>query len=523
MSSPLRIGIVIADTGEFTAWESEMLGQLLSTGLAKNFLFISVPPKKNDSKFLYGLFKRFEDNWFRSIPNAFKAVPIKELYSAAEIISSSAVKKGIVDLLYISCWADDKFIPEIHPTYGKWFLTFGSGQYKNAQPSGFWEVMNDEVVIGSSLSVQLPSYSNTVTVYSGNTTTVPYSVKNTLNTLAWKSASFIGYRLKELQMLGNEAFFNKYQQLQKNKATHPISNFKTPGNFKMAFLFIGNIFKYLRYKLSGENKGRFTLLYSNEEFSPDNINLSVFKSIPLPEGVFYADPFVVANKVTNYIFFEEYIYTKDKAHISVLTIDNKGNCSTPVTVLDQSYHLSYPFVFEWEDQFYMIPETSANKTVELYRAAKFPYQWEFVMNLMEDISLLDVTLVYENKTWWLFGNAANISFTSTNDQLLLYYSKDLCSKNWTPHPQNPIATNIANCRPAGKLFRRNGQLYRPAQNNASRQYGFGLCINKIVTLNETEYYEEEISSIIPGEQNNLKAIHTINFTDSITVIDAILK
>ncbi len=521
MSLSLRIGVLIADTGEIPAWESEVIRQLLTAGLAKSILFIEVPAKKNDSKFLYQFFKKFEDKWFRSIPDAFKAVPIKELYPAAEIISSSATKKDIVDLLYISCLADDKYLPEIKPLHGKWYLAFGGGQYKNARPSGFWEVMNDEVVIGSFLSVQLPSSSQPVTVYSGNTTTVPYSVKNTLNTLAWKSASFIIYRLKELQLLGAETFFNKYQQLQK---IEPTSNsFKTPGNFKMVSLFIRNIFRYLGYKLKGENKGRFTILYSNQSFSSGNFDLSACKPITLPKGVFYADPFVITKKGINYIFFEEYIYTKDKAHISLLIIDNKGNCSTPVTVLDQSYHLSYPFVFEWEDQFYMIPETSANKTVELYKAAKFPYQWEFVMNLMEDVSLLDVTLVYENKTWWLFGNAANISFTSTNDQLLLYYSKDLCSKNWTPHPQNPIATNIANCRPAGKLFRRNGQLYRPAQNNASRQYGFGLSINKIVTLNETEYYEEEVLSITPGIDNKLKAIHTINFTDEITVVDGILK
>ena len=192
-------------------------------------------------------------------------------------------------------------------------------------------------------------------------------------------------------------------------------------------------------------------------------------------------------------------------------------------VLEKPYHLSYPFVFEWENNFYMIPETAANKTVELYRCKKFPDEWEFVMNLFENITLVDCTLYYQNGIWWMFACTQNHPVTTSNDQLLLFHSENLFSNNWIAHPQNPVVTDISNCRSGGKIFSKDGKLYRPAQNNASQQYGYALKINCIEVLNEEEYRETEVFEILPGVKNNLLAVHAINFTDDVIVIDGIVR
>jgi hypothetical protein len=107
---------------------------------------------------------------------------------------------------------------------------------------------------------------------------------------------------------------------------------------------------------------------------------------------------------------------------------------------------------------------------------------------------------------------------STNDQLFIYYSHDIFSNNWKAHPQNPVITSIDNCRPAGRIFRYQNKLYRPAQNNANVQYGFGLKFNEIIVLNENEYKEKEVISIDPS-QLGLKACHHIDFVEGFVVID----
>ena len=39
-------------------------------------------------------------------------------------------------------------------------------------------------------------------------------------------------------------------------------------------------------------------------------------------------------------------------------------------VLAEPFHLSYPYVFEWQGSHYMIPESGAAKSVRLYRASE---------------------------------------------------------------------------------------------------------------------------------------------------------
>ena len=45
--------------------------------------------------------------------------------------------------------------------------------------------------------------------------------------------------------------------------------------------------------------------------------------------------------------------------------------------------MSYPQVFKWGDEFYMVPETVAAYEVRLYKALEFPFKWVFVKTLMK--------------------------------------------------------------------------------------------------------------------------------------------
>src|SRR5205085_8739929 len=119
-----------------------------------------------------------------------------------------------------------------------------------------------------------------------------------------------------------------------------------------------------------------------------------YKRIVPTKDRFWADPCVVFNNNTYYIFLEELIYKQNdgKAHIAVIEMDEKGNYQQPRIALKCDYHLSYPFVFKYAEEFYMIPETSEHSTIELYKCVSFPDKWEFVMNLMENIKAVDTTI-----------------------------------------------------------------------------------------------------------------------------------
>ncbi len=203
-------------------------------------------------------------------------------------------------------------------------------------------------------------------------------------------------------------------------------------------------------------------------------------------------------------------------------MDNKGNFDKPQKVLERTHHLSYPFIFEWNNEYYMIPDSSECRAIELYKCAEFPNTWKFYGKLIDNIIAVDTIMFCYQKKWWLFTNVKENEGASTWDELFLFYSDDPLSKDWYAHPKNPIVSDVRNARAAGKIFEHNGNIYRPSQ-NCSKGYGYGFKINKILVLNENEYQEEEIDSIEPHWDKNIKRVHTFNSTKRLTVIDGKLR
>ena len=50
-------------------------------------------------------------------------------------------------------------------------------------------------------------------------------------------------------------------------------------------------------------------------------------------------------------------------------------------VIKEPFVLSYPYVFKWQDDYYMIPEAHTETSVRLYRATDFPYKWTYERDL----------------------------------------------------------------------------------------------------------------------------------------------
>jgi hypothetical protein len=530
----LKVGILINYNSGVAAWELETVRQLQKDNFVCDIVFVAYRQfqfQKIKNNWAYYLFRKFENWWFTSeyvasikhpIPAGYKCLNLLTIIEGDRLIAGKEdidfLRPQSLDIIYSS---KNNFTEENFSSlakFGLWSISFGNEQYENSKPEAFWEVMNDEPVTGSSLHV---NYKNRrLTVYDCTTKTIPYSVLNNFNSIAWRSSSFLYFRLRELYLLGDEVFFSKYPLA--GMAT--LKPLEPPSNGELVFLFLRNIYRYLlnKWNEKKENK-KFTVLYKKGAHTPGDPELKNFKSLALPDGTFWADPFVVQQNGKSLIFFEEFQIKNDKAHISLIEINETGKPSNPQPVLDKDYHLSYPFVFKFNDDYYMLPETSANKTVELYKSTSFPAKWELAQTLINDIILIDPTLFFKGGTWWLFGATQTHPFTSTNDQLMLFYSNELLSSDWKSHPQNPVATHLSNCRPAGKIFEKDGKYYRPAQNNASKQYGYALSINEIKTLNEHTYKEEKILEINPSKENGLLAVHTLNFSDEITVIDGILR
>ena len=249
-------------------------------------------------------------------------------------------------------------------------------------------------------------------------------------------------------------------------------------------------------------------------------SFSEFKEIIPPKDRFWADPFVIYKNQQYHIFFEEFLDFKNKGHLSVMIVDNNGSYSKPVKILERDYHLSFPSIFEFENTLYLIHGTihNSNSYVELFKCEDFPFKWIHDRKLITNIPLVDTTMFFYNKKWWVFACKAENDGTSQSNELMLFYSDNPLSKDWNPHPLNPIVSDITNARPAGKIFQMNDKIIRPAQ-NCFQIYGNGFSLNEIIKLNENEYEEKQLELFKPDWKNDLIGLHTFNHDHGCTVID----
>jgi hypothetical protein len=407
--------------------------------------------------------------------------------------------------------------------YGIWSYHHGDNRINRGGPAGFWEVIDGHPQTGSVLQILNEDLDGGTVLYRSYSQTDRVFVHRNKNNFYWKTLSFLPRILEELYTSGEDLFLSKIKQENQHPIFYSEKIYKTPQNLEFIYLILKHYGKYIIQKiLSLLYIEQWIILYDISRSHKPSSSFWRYKKIVPSKDRYWADPFIIFEDGKYYLFVEEFIYETQKAHISCITMDQNGSYSTAKKVLERSYHLSYPFVFRHNNDYFMIPESAANRTIELYKCTKFPNEWEIVDILMKDIYAVDTTIWKHNGLWWLFTNIRENDGGSSLDELFLFYSGDLFCTHWQPHTKNPIVSDVKSSRPARRIFSYNNNFYRSSQNNI-RRYGYGMKINQIVTITENDYNEISINDIEPHWDREIIATHTLNFCENLTVIDGLVR
>ncbi len=408
------------------------------------------------------------------------------------------------------------------PRFGIWTLSVESSFAPGDLDYGFWEVIRYRTTSFSSVCVKAHSDSQAETIYRSVESTCPFSVNRNRNQIFHRTALFIPRLIQGLKQ-GGEGYLARQKERHRKWMDEGFDNEISLGTvsvLKDIFKFYSRVTPLVINKILYTDAFRWHILFHHgENKDPITEGFEQFRQLKSPEGIFWADPFVVYENGLHYIFVEEFIYRKNKAHISVLELDQDGSLMNQQKVIERPYHMSYPFVFKEGGTWYMIPETASNNTVELYKCTEFPNTWELEKIIMKDVSATDTTLFYHNHRWWMFttlDQTGSVSGGST--ELFLFYADSPFTDSWVSHPLNPVVSDETGARCAGSLFVRGGNIYRPSQ-DCSVRYGRGFNIKRITVLNEYEYNETTEKEIKPFWDNKLRGTHTLNFDNGLTVID----
>ncbi|MCX6256186.1 MAG: hypothetical protein NTV31_17185 [Bacteroidia bacterium] len=544
MNRKLRIGILV-DNYLLPAWKYKIIEEITSSDFADISLVVrnlegdSSPLRKNGHNSVVSSLHQKADRLIfgnKSDYNAIKniGVLVKDI---PEICAGTIVNGEFESFSQENLDEINKYNPDIIlklgfgllageilkiPKYGVWSYTMDNYGTEKEGTSGYYEVVMGNPVTTSALEILKVEKEKNLVLSTAVEATCSYSIHLTRDRIFRRASLFTTRAIRGIYKYGNyylEKTGKKFaEDISRKNYQFPVPSFiNSVRNFSVALTILTQkIFKKIFYS----DPFTWILLFKIDDKNDfQNNKYGDFKKLQPLKDKFWADPFIIKKGEHYYIFVEEFIYKKNKGHISVLELNNRGELLKVQTLIEKPYHMSYPSVFESEGVLYMIPETGGNRTIDLYKCVNFPGEWVFVKTIMSNLNAVDTTLFNYDGKWWLFTVIDEInSSLYGSPELFLFFTDDVLSDNWNSHPSNPVVSDIRIARPAGQLFIQDGKIYRPSQ-DCSERYGEAFNINQILTLTETEYQEIQVKKVKPDWDRSLKGTHTYNFDDDFTVID----
>lgn len=405
---------------------------------------------------------------------------------------------------------------------GIWSFHHGDNEHYRGGPPHFWEIYEGTSLSGVILQILTEELDAGLVLCKSLFATQPglSTAKNRYGPY-WGTTHFVIRKLQELHQDGWEHLQRRAQPALPYKGKRNI--YRRPGNWEMARWLIPRLAKQLitrPFRRPAVSHWRIALrhgarpLYHMHE-TPD---LHGFKWLESPRGHSYADPFLLARGGQTWLFFEDFRYSESRGRICCAELQPNGSLGPVRPCLERAYHLSYPHVFEHDGEVFMIPESGANSTVELYRAIRFPDEWVLEKVLFEGRAV-DTTAWHQNDLWWFFTTLAETPGHSVMQ--LLFYSHSLTG-DWKYHPANPISTDVRRARGAGAIFGHAGRLVRPTQ-DCSRNYGYSFTFNEIINLSPTTYEERAGQTVDPSWHPRLRGTHTYGQCGSWEAVDGSIR
>jgi hypothetical protein len=412
--------------------------------------------------------------------------------------------------------------------HGVWSYHHGDNAVDRGGPAGFWEVAEQHEVTRAVLQRLTEDPDGGEILACSYSSTNRFSPTLNRANCYWPAAELLISRLRELAERGGPTTAapdagmpavpgaaGRWSAHSERLYTHPTTGDVVRHTARVAARLLRSKLRSLIFREQWILEYHMTRARGPAGDVPDGV-FHRFKELAPPSDRFWADPFPVFHDGRHYVFFEEFPFAAKHGHICVVGMDAGGPIGEPVIALERPYHLSYPAVFEWAGEWYMVPETGLRRAVELYRAVRFPDRWEHVADLVTGLLAVDATIARIEGRWWMFAGVV-VNGSSEATALHLFSAPDPLGP-WTPHVRNPVKVDVRGARPGGRVFQSGDRYYRVGQDGAP-SYGSGLRLYTIDRLDDGGYAETEVERIRPGWRKGLVGTHTLNAAQGLTVID----
>ncbi len=259
-----------------------------------------------------------------------------------------------------------------------------------------------------------------------------------------------------------------------------------------------------------KNAGAFTLLKPNVRY-------------------WYADPVIRKIKGEYCVFFEAYDKWKDVGSIALSRLKSNG-FGRPEVVIREPFHMSFPEVFEYKGDYYMIPETNKVSQLRFYKMGRRVTSWTLFKTVDTEYSFSDTVVCVEG------DNILLLTTDKKPDNPYMNRLHAFCINNFLTDDELYLKEmDIVPCADYGYdrrnggsiLLCQDGKMIRVIQESESGFYGKKLSFRWIDKLDEKVYIEgitarsvglDDIFYSLPAIHKPV-GIHTYGRCDDYEVID----
>jgi len=482
----------------------------------------------------YRTYLRWFDSRYRFESNPARDVDCADVMAGVEILDVAPIASGFVDRIrppdvaLIRARRFDVILRFgfriLHgdiltaARHGIWSFHHGDSDHYRGGPPYVWEIIERNPVSGAVLQILSEQLDGGQIIAKALFATTPtLSASDNAFAPFWGTQHFVIRCLHALHTLGDAAFAARIAAPQPYAGNRSV--YRPPSNSDVARWLIPEVCRRAARRVTRVParvhwrialRRAHVLLHEN----PSPAELASFRLIESPPDTFWADPFLIERDGVVWLFFESFDRGDGKAVLRCGRVGGSGDVEDVRTILTRDYHLSYPHVFAYEGEMFMVPESADSGTVDLYRARHFPHDWVFECTLLR-LRAVDSTLFAHGGMWWMLSSPMTVL---GHIALTHVWCASSPVGRWRLASDAPLSFDVRSARCAGSVFPRGTELWRPSQ-DCSGRYGRALVFSRIDELARTP--RETIQHVIePGWRPGITGTHSYSAAGGWEAIDA---
>ncbi|WP_105618966.1 glucosamine inositolphosphorylceramide transferase family protein [Vallitalea okinawensis] len=390
--------------------------------------------------------------------------------------------------------------------YGILSFHHADNDINRGAPSGFWQVYHRLDKTGFIIQILKDELDGGEVLFKGFIRTAPIFLQNKAN--LYSKANYFMHKIL------NEISTSESIPPSLKKIPYAYTLFTQP-KIREQLMYIFKTINYL-------SKGFFTNTILNHKMRwgvayifSNNWRSSVLwksKIIKNPPKRYLAYPFVINHNNLNICYVEDYNFITKTSKISAIELKKDGYKFLG-TALQESFNLSYPFLFKSLDEIYMCPASHQINDIRIYKCDDFPLKWSLHKILIKDIDTMNTSIFELDGKWWMLTNVDSTNSGDYNSELHIFYSDSFESDKWIPHPKNPIIFDSTRSKNSGLIIDNEG-IFRIFQVQSFYNESRSMGIAQILKINNEEYVEKVYAEIPPKFLPKIKGTHTFSYDNS---------